>query len=329
MNVVDIDRVGPSNPTCSVPPRPPGAVRRTSSLDVRLGPNAGGALRLLGRARDVRTRVDGDVDVLGHTSVDLELDADLVITQLVVDPPECRVLHLVGHRLPRGFRAAVADRLGDDASSSRLALLLDDVPMGVGISNYARMASGQAYEGPPAAAKVDICSGYREGGTLLTRVEQIGRQPASGAPPAPDLVAPDPEAWHALPPMPAHTMRRLRHAQIAPGSPLRVTAGFRDSHMGVDGAEVVVHEYTVEGTVDPDTLRLLDVVATPHVLPYPECPAAAASVATLSGRHVAGLRDGARRALRGTSSCTHLTDLMAAVAGVAELALALDGHDGD
>lgn len=326
MSVVDIEAVGPRDPTTSTTPRPPGVLRRTSSLDVRLGPDGTGPLRLVGRAMDARTRTDGDIEVIGRTSVLLELDEELTITHIAVEPREDAVLPLVGHRLPSGFRAAVSGCLVD-AAGSRLTLLLDDVPMGLGISNYARMAAGQGYVGPAAVSKVDICSGYREGGTLLTRVEAVGRQPARGAPLAPDLVAADARGWHVLPAMPAHTMRRLRHIQLAPGNPLGVTAGFRDSHMGADGAEVVVHEYTVACAVDASSLRLLDVVATPHVLPYPECPMAAASAATLSGRPVAGLRDEARGALRGTSSCTHLTDLMAAVAGVAELALALDGND--
>lgn len=326
MSKIDIEGVGPREPSRFPPRRPPGSVRRTSSLDVRLGPDGAGSPRLLGRARDARTSLDGDIDIIGMTSIALELDEELAITRIVADPSEEAVLSLTGHRLPRGFRAAVAACLGD-ATATRLALLLDDVPMGVGLSNYARMAAGRTYQGPPAAEKVDICSGYREGGTLLTRAERVGRQPAPGAPLAPDLVAPDPHAWHALPALPAHSMRRIRQVQVAPGSPLRLTAGFRDSYMGADGEEVVVHEYSLEGTVDPRSLRLLDVVASPRVLPYPECPAAAASAATLSGRHVAGLRDGARRALRGTATCTHLTDLMAAVAGVDELARALDRDD--
>jgi hypothetical protein len=92
--------------------------------------------------------------------------------------------------------------------------------------------------------------------------------------------------------------------------------------MGVDGIETIVHEYSFTGSVDPDTLQVLEAEARPRVLPYIECPDAAASAARLAGMSVAELRRRVRQELTGISTCTHLNDLLRSLADVGALATA-------
>jgi hypothetical protein len=84
-----------------------------------------------------------------------------------------------------------------------------------------------------------------------------------------------------------------------------------------------VHEYGVGATIAPDTLEVLTIDATPRVLPWPECPAAADSVASLVGRNLRGVRTIAGEELRGLSTCTHLNDTLRTLEDVPALALRL------
>jgi hypothetical protein len=93
-----------------------------------------------------------------------------------------------------------------------------------------------------------------------------------------------------------------------------VSAMFRDTHVSTDGDATVLHEYALTATLDRSSLVLSDLVATPVVLPWPECPAAAASASRLDGRSVDELRDVVRREFMGTSTCTHLNDLLRSLA---------------
>jgi hypothetical protein len=90
--------------------------------------------------------------------------------------------------------------------------------------------------------------------------------------------------------------------------------------MGPDGIETIVHEYSFTGTVDPETLQVLDARAPPRVLPYVECADAASSGGLLAGMSVADLRRRVRQEFTGVSTCTHLNDLLRSLADVGALA---------
>jgi hypothetical protein len=66
-------------------------------------------------------------------------------------------------------------------------------------------------------------------------------------------------------------------------------------------------------------LVVTDLVATPRVLPYPECPGAAPNVTWLLGQPLPELRTKVLEILRGTNCCTHLNDALRALADVAAL----------
>jgi hypothetical protein len=55
------------------------------------------------------------------------------------------------------------------------------------------------------------------------------------------------------------------------------------------------------------------------VLPWTECPFAAASAARLDGHAVGELRELVGREFKGTTTCTHLNDLLRSLADLARL----------
>jgi hypothetical protein len=60
--------------------------------------------------------------------------------------------------------------------------------------------------------------------------------------------------------------------------------------------------------------------AIPHVLPWTECPQAAASARRLAGMPVTGLRPDVRAQFVGPSTCTHLNDVLRGIEDVGPLA---------
>jgi hypothetical protein len=69
---------------------------------------------------------------------------------------------------------------------------------------------------------------------------------------------------------------------------------------------------------------VLTIAATANVLPWQECPRALASAGRLAGQPVADLRRVVRREFTGTSTCTHLNDVLRLLADVEFLAAELD-----
>jgi hypothetical protein len=99
---------------------------------------------------------------------------------------------------------------------------------------------------------------------------------------------------------------------------------FRDTHMDRDGTVTIVHEYQLAAEVDPATFIVLSIEATPRVLPYRECPEAAASGQRVVGTSTSGLRARARTEFVGASTCTHLNDVLRALEDVDHLAGTID-----
>ena len=158
---------------------------------------------------------------------------------------------------------------------------------------------------------VDLCSGWAADATIVRLIERSGAPPMTLGPPAPSLANDDdPMAWHELPATRPHTSRRRRRIDLTVGPVLVVDAMFRDSYFDADANESAVHEYGLRAEIDPETLLLTALEATPRVLPYIECPAAAASASRLVGFHLDDVRDRVRAELVGTSTCTHLNDLL-------------------
>ena len=335
-----------AQPTTDTIPRLPASARRTSHIDMLFDARSPGTLGLRGRARDLRTNLGEPARVVAEASVDARLNEGRRLVSLVTGPVEPAVQGLLGLEVGRGFRAALDDTTWQtSAPGDPLHLLLDDLPVAALISGYVRLydAGGSRHSrvqggdpsgggdpnGGAAAAdesaarlvKADICSGWRGDGTMMVSLRTGGGFPAPVGPPAPELNTTDPIGWHDIEELPPNSMRRRRLIDVVAGEPLVVHAMFRDTHTGPEGIERVLHEYTVEATVQASTLRILTCRATPRSLPWPECPEAALSATRLEGRLAGELRTFVRRELRGTSTCTHLNDLLRSLAEIAPLAV--------
>jgi hypothetical protein len=286
-----------------------------------------GDLFLIGRARDLLTTAHGP-EVVATAEVDARADATRALRELRTTPSFDGIDALLGVPVASGFRGRVEAAAPDHRDAcTPLYLLLDDLPVAALVSGYAMQRAGEIGRIPVASYtyNTDQCSGWRAGGTLMLVLADKGAVPMTIGPPAPDLQPPDDDlAWHAHAELPPGGMRRRRRLDVfdrpdGPGA-LQVDAMFRDSYMGLDGIETIVHEYSFTGSVDPHTFEVVDAHARPRVLPCVECPDAAASATRLTGMPVAELRRRVRQELAGISTCTHLNDLLRSLTDIGALA---------
>jgi hypothetical protein len=109
----------------------------------------------------------------------------------------------------------------------------------------------------------------------------------------------------------------VRRIDVLPAAGrIDVDAMFRDTYTDADGAETVVHEYSLRGVLSADAAVVRELVATPRVLPWPECPVAAGGAARLVGSRVVDIPRLVRAEFHGTDTCTHLNDLLRSLIGV-------------
>lgn len=313
---------GPHDPVTATPPRSPGSARRTTSVDQRRGA-PGDPMQVVARGRDLLTRADGTTDVRDHAELRVSLDAFGTVTAIDSDPPESALAALVGGSVSRGFRARVDVAVPEHRDAATvLHLLLDDLPMAALISNYGSSREQPEFTLPPEAGErlTDLCAGWAAGATMLRAMASTGIFPIPVGPPAPDLApTDDPLGWHDLPPMAPRSVRRRRRIDVQAGELLALDVHFRDSHLGADDPEDVLHEYTLAATVEPDTLEVRTAEATARVLPWPECPQAIASASRIVGQPVSALRALVAADFTGTSTCTHLNDVLRSLASVTAL----------
>jgi hypothetical protein len=319
-------RHGTAAPTSRSPARRPHSIRRTTTVDSTRPNGVGGELLQLSRGRDLYTCPDGTGVTLADASMQLRskyIDGPIV-QSITLTPHAAGLDALVGRRASTGFRAVI-DQAVDVARGSLGYLLLDEVPAATLVAGYAvaRAAErGQIEIGKlrmnaasqPRLQFPDLCAGFRVGGTMEASLDEHGHPPIITGPVALAVETPDDGlGWHDFDSLPAHAMRRRRRIDVyddALDGLVHVDVFFRDSHMGDDGVEHAVHEYTVVATVDPQSMRFVSCEATPRVLPWVDCPEAAASAGRLAGMPVTGLRPEVRSKFVGPSTCTHLNDVL-------------------
>jgi len=340
------DAAGPHDPAPTTPPRRPGSIRRTSSIDTFRPDGIRGDLDITARARDLRTDVVDSPTVVAEAELRLRLDgATRTILSATSVPVLAGLDSLTGMAVGPGFRAKVNEVMPDErVSGSLLYLLLDDLPGATLVSGYAMQRGGLFEESGPGSgpgpratamataqlAAVDLCAGWARDSVMMETIRTKGVIPTPMGPPAPTLEpVDDPWAWHAMGPLAPHAMRRRRRLDVqAPGDPAdpyRVDVHFRDSHVDAEGVETVLHEYSVDGAIDGVEERVVDMAARAHVLPWTECPGAVASAGRLAGMPLAGLRSQVRKELTGTSTCTHLNDMLRSLSDVPLLMSELAG----
>ncbi len=296
------------------------------------GPDGTGPLDLSSAARDLWTRVDGGAAELGRASARAWLDAQRRLVRLETDPIAAGIRPLEQLIVGKGFRAAVDRALPvDGAERTLLYRLAQELPVAALISGYVmlyrrRPSGSTSTEAPAHGVPVDICSGWRRDGVMMRSLAATGEIPVPIGPPAPPLDADDPSGWHAMAPLAPNAMRRRRLIDVSAGATpdrLRVFAMFRDTYVEPDGLETVLHQYELAATMDRASHTILACAAVPNVLPFPECPAAAASASRLVGQRIDELPGVVREDFRGTTTCTHLNDLLTVLGDAGALADAL------
>jgi len=310
------------------PDRQPGSVRRATSIQTTW-PHGSESDRVtvLARGHDVVTDADGVGAVLEAIAIDVETDGPArTVRVITADPPIARLADVVGAHLVGGFRKAAATAV-PGLDGSLLGLLLDDlpaavlvsgqVPIRVGIEVTGALPDWVGAEGTPLPM---VCIGRRPDG-LMEQRRRAGAPLLGQGPPAGNLDRPDDAlAWPGTPPMPVHSMRRLRRTDVrVVDDAIVVDSHFRDSYMESTGIETAVHEYEVEVTAGTDdgVIRKLDVRA--RILPGPDCPGAVASAQRVVGAPLASLRAFVRGEMRDDTICTHLNDQLRSLADVPTL----------
>ena len=321
----------PRGSVASAPARRAGSVRRTVTMDFTWPDGMLGDTVLDGRARDLRTGDDGTATVLATASLRMVTDPRRVIKE-VSSAPGCRRAAGPGGRVGDvGVPAAAGRDRGSwcdrrAAAVTPLYQLLDDVP-------GATLVSGAAWQRwydmdryleikADVAQRVmtDVCTGYQQGSSALQpdgtlRWRQDRRL-------AVDIDAVDDDlAWHHHAHPDGVAMRRARRIDVWLAGPvIDVDAFFQDSSTLPEGGRVSIHEYTLTAEADLETGTVLAVTPVPRVLPYDECPLAVVNVTALAGLPLSELRGAVLERLRGPLGCTHLNDMLRALADVPTLA---------
>jgi hypothetical protein len=310
------------------PPRRPGSVRRTSTIDATWPAGLGTDTLLSGRARDLLTGRGGVAWVDAEAAMQMAVGTDRRIRWVATSPDLTGIAGLAGTPSISGYRARLAEfAAGEAVAATPLHLLLDDVPGASLVSAYApsrwhtpdQLVAAGLPE-PGTRVMRDACIGFRAGSSALT--------PEGTAHPTLPLnrsgpldAGEDALAWHDVPAVDGMSLRRSRRLDVwTEGHTVHVDAFFQDSAAMPDGGRQSLHEYTLTAEADTETCTLRAVHPVPRVLPHMECPLAVPGADRLVGTPLAELRSTVLRELRGAAGCTHLSDLLRSLADVPALA---------
>lgn len=331
MLTLEPDDRGPQRPMQSSPPRRPRSVRRTSTIDTSWPEGFDADVVMRCGVRDLLT-LDGGGRTIAGVTVTMRLGPTREILDVAASEPALDLSPLLGVVVGPGFRRAIAASLPRLDPGSALHHLLDDLPGAGLVSGYAMLASGVAMgSGDPTAmdSRADLCSGWVRDGAFLTAIRETGQIPVPNGPASGNLqAADDPLSWHEFGAMVPMSTRRCRLIDVsvdeADPSGVRVETLFRDSHADQQGRETSFHEYALVALVNRDDGMILGLSATPHVLPWRECPSAAASAGQVVGTRVGEISELVRSSFRGPATCTHLNDTLRHLAGVEHLLAQLE-----
>jgi hypothetical protein len=287
---------------------------------------------MTGRARDLLTGFDGEPVELGQGGIRILASPLREILEIAIDPPHPRAAELVGVRAGGASRHALADILGDLRGTPTFQLL-DDFAGASLVAGWIwsrwtpdwhdRMRANRARSTAGNKGRmVNICTGFTEGASSLTEDGSVDPSDQSSTEVGPLVNPLDPLGWHEMPVQEGRPMaRRARRIDIwrAEGL-LKVDAGFQDSGPNPQGTRTAIHEYRVYAEIDESSGTLAALQALPLILPFRECPGASMKAARMVGGPVAELRQMVLDRLVGTLGCTHLNDVLRALADVPRLA---------
>lgn len=315
----------------SAPVRRPGSIRRTTSIDSDWPQGYGQPWEMIGRARDLLTGQGGESQVLATAGFRIMASPIREILSVETTPEHPRTQELVGVRAGGASRVALAGIMGD-VRGRPLFQLLDDFAGASLVAGWiwsqwtddwmaqARRTGSQSTSGRKGQM-VDICTGFAEGASSLATDGSPEHATQSFTEVGPLEDPDDAAGWHAMPFQQGPQKRRARRIDLwREGDLIKVDAGFQDSGSNPNGGRTAIHEYRVYAEIDPATGELVALQALPLILPYRECPGAAIKATRLIGRNVADFRNAVLETLPSTLGCTHLNDVLRALADVPELA---------
>lgn len=314
------------------PPRRPGSIRRTTSIDSEWPDGLGAPWIMTGRARDLLTPAgEGEAIVLGTAEYRIRASPIREIVEIETRPPHPRTAELVGVRAGGASRAALAEKMSD-IHGTPLFQLLDDyagASLVAGwiwsrwIDNWTERASVNRLRSTAGkgGTMTDICTGFAKGASSLGEGGTANSVDQSYAEVGPLENPDDALSWHILPVQQGPQKRRARRIDLwRDGDFIKVDAGFQDSGSNPDGGRTAIHEYRVYAEIDAETEKLVALQVLPLILPYRECPGAAVKATRLIGENVSAFRGVVLETLPSTLGCTHLNDVLRSLADVPLLA---------
>jgi Protein of unknown function (DUF2889) len=314
------------------PPRRPGSIRRTTSIDSHWPDGQGQPWIMTGAARDILTPHEGGAPTeLARGTFRIKASPNREIMEIAITPDHPRAQDMVGVRAGGASRDALAVRLGDLRGTPTYQLL-DDYAGASLVAGWIwsqwtrdwmrkRLADGDTRMVEHRRRMVNICTGFAEGASSLDfgSAESAGSTTHNEVLPLenPD----DPDGWHAMPFQEGPQKRRARRIDLWREEGLiRFDVGFQDSGSNPRGTRSAIHEYRIHGEVDPASGRLVSMQALPLILPFRECPGAAVKATRMIGQDVTEFRSAVLETLPSTLGCTHLNDVLRALSDVPVLA---------
>ncbi|MFC4295832.1 DUF2889 domain-containing protein [Novosphingobium tardum] len=312
------------------PVRRPGSVRRTSTIDTSWPEGFGQAMRMEGHARDVLTPAGGgEPVVLAEDRYVIVASPRREILSLETVPARPKAQELVGIRAGGESRAALMRIMAAEREAGApLYLILDDFAGASLVAGWVwslwddrwRERASESGARRTSSSMEGVCTGFAPGSSALDshRNPEMREQSSTRVP---SLVNPlDAEGWHRLGEQPGVGMRRARRIDLwRDGDAIAIDVGFQDSGTSPDGGDrIAIHEYHV--TARAREGRLEDLKIDPRILPFRECPGAAALASRILDAPLAELRTQVLETLPGTLGCTHLNDVLRSMAEVPLLA---------
>ena len=141
MIVHDASVSGPHNPVVPAPPRVPGSLRRTSTIDTFRPDGFDGEAQVVAQARDALTNPDGSVTTVATARVDARLRSRAHnLLAIESDPSVPGLQDLLDAVVGPGFRGRVDAAVPELRDCGELLyLLLDDLPGATLVSGYAML----------------------------------------------------------------------------------------------------------------------------------------------------------------------------------------------
>lgn len=325
MTDIEILDIELPNPRGHAPLRRPASIRRTASIDVTWPSGPLKNAHFHGCARDIFTPAERqEPETIHMDALFAEISADRMIQQIRSEPPRNNIDRLVGVRGGGYLRSALNDALPEERKKgSPLYLLVDDLAGASLVCNWALYCEGEIaipdmdeeQRNHMVSQRQGVCIGFRPGSSALDFSRDIGaRQNSARVDP---LQHPeDPAGWHPLRDGEELSFRRARRIDVWIDDDIQVDAFFQDSAARSGGAREAVHEYSLHVTADPGTMQVKAITATPHILPFPECPNAIENISRLVGTPLEDMRTAVLETFPGVLGCTHLNDCMRSIAEV-------------